>query len=95
MQWCEKNNFKLPKKDNAALSECSSAELKEEISALVGKLSSSDLEVQRATVKKIRLPSKESPDNRILIANSGGISPLVHLLSYPDSKIQEHAVRLC
>lgn len=74
------------------MSECSSAELKEEISALVGKLSSSDLEVQRATVKKIRLPSKESPENRILMANSGGISPLAHLLSYPDSKFQEHAV---
>ncbi|XP_031254665.1 U-box domain-containing protein 15-like [Pistacia vera] len=92
LQWCEKNKFKLPKKDNSVFSECSSAEHKEEIASLVEKLSSSDLKVQRATVKKIRLLSKENPENRILIANSGGISPLVQLLSYPDSKIQEHAV---
>ncbi|KAJ0024900.1 hypothetical protein Pint_09230 [Pistacia integerrima] len=92
LQWCEKNKFKLPKKDNSVFSECSSAEHKEEIASLVKKLSSSDLKVQRATVKKIRLLSKENPENRILIANSGGISPLVQLLSYPDSKIQEHAV---
>ena len=36
--------------------------------------------------------SKENPENRILIANVGGIPPLVHLLSYPDSKIQEQTV---
>ncbi|KAJ8539598.1 hypothetical protein K7X08_013850 [Anisodus acutangulus] len=36
--------------------------------------------------------SKENPENRTLIVNHGGIPPLVQLLSYPDSRIQEHAV---
>ncbi|KAK4854221.1 hypothetical protein QYF36_020649 [Acer negundo] len=92
-QWCEKNKFRLPKKgDQAASSESSTTEQKDQISLLVGKLSSSKLEVQREAVKKIRMLSKESPENRILVANSGGIPPLVQLLSYPDSKIKEHAV---
>nr|XP_016483573.1 PREDICTED: U-box domain-containing protein 15-like [Nicotiana tabacum]XP_018630600.1 U-box domain-containing protein 15-like [Nicotiana tomentosiformis] len=36
--------------------------------------------------------SKENPENRTSIVNGGGIPPLVQLLSYPDSRIQEHAV---
>ncbi|GAY49249.1 hypothetical protein CUMW_117790 [Citrus unshiu] len=91
LQWCEKNNFKLPKKDDSATSECT-AEQKEEIVSLVEQLSSSKLEVQKEAVRKIRLLSKENPENRILIADCGAIPPLVQLLSYPDSKILEHAV---
>lgn len=91
LQWCEKNNFKLPKKDDSASSECT-AEQKEEIVSLVEQLSSSKLEVQKEAVRKIRLLSKENPENRILIADCGAIPPLVQLLSYPDSKILEHAV---
>ncbi|KAF4388531.1 hypothetical protein CsatB_007979 [Cannabis sativa] len=92
LQWSEKNNFKLPSKDNPGDHESSSADLKEEILSLVEGLSSSHLETQRKAVKKVRLLSKENPENRILIAHNGGIPPLVQLLSYPDSKIQEHAV---
>ncbi|VVA25712.1 PREDICTED: U-box domain-containing [Prunus dulcis] len=92
MQWCEKNNFQLPKKETSAGQESSSTEHKEEIASLVERLSSSHLEVQRKAVMKIRLISKENPENRILIAKSGGIPPLVQLLSYPDSKIQQNAV---
>ncbi|KAA8537410.1 hypothetical protein F0562_026903 [Nyssa sinensis] len=92
LQWCEKNNFQLPKKDDLASSENSSDEQREKILSLVQNLSSSHLEVQRKTVMKIRMLSKESPESRILIANCGGIPALVHLLSYPDSRIQEHAV---
>ncbi|XP_010266170.1 PREDICTED: U-box domain-containing protein 15 [Nelumbo nucifera] len=92
LQWCEKNNFELPKKDAPASSQSSYAEQKEEISSLVKNLSSSQLDVQRRAVAKIRLLSKENPDNRIMIASCGGIPPLVQLLSYPDSKIQEHTV---
>ncbi|PON90460.1 Beta-catenin [Trema orientale] len=92
LQWSEKNNFQLPTKDSPADQESSSTDLKEEILSLVERLSCSQLEGQRKAVKKIRLLSKENPENRILIANSGGIPPLVQLLSYPDSKIQEHAV---
>ncbi|KAF8405535.1 hypothetical protein HHK36_010442 [Tetracentron sinense] len=92
LQWSEKNNFELPKKEACTDSDSSSTEHKEEISSLVKKLSSNDLDVQRKASMKIRMLSKENPDNRILIASSGGIPPLVHLLLYPDSKIQEHAV---
>ncbi|XP_062099007.1 U-box domain-containing protein 15 [Humulus lupulus] len=92
LQWSEKNNFKLPSKDNPRDQESSSTDLKEEILSLIEGLSSSHLERQRKAVKKVRLLSKENPGNRILIAHNGGIPPLVQLLSYPDSNIQEHAV---
>ncbi|KAM1725133.1 hypothetical protein ACFX11_016177 [Malus domestica] len=92
MQWCEKNKFQLPKKETSTGQESSSTEHKEEISSLVDQLSSSHLEVQRNAVMKIRLISKENPENRILVAKGGGIPPLVQLLSYPDSKVQQHAV---
>ncbi|KAL3830510.1 hypothetical protein ACJIZ3_019312 [Penstemon smallii] len=93
LQWCEKNNFQLPKKEVPESTETSPSTTDDEnISTLVQNLSSSKLDEQRKAVKKIRLLSKESPENRIMIANNGGIPPLVQLLSYPDSKIQEHAV---
>ncbi|KAL0016814.1 hypothetical protein SO802_003883 [Lithocarpus litseifolius] len=91
LQWCEKNNFQLPK-PASPVQESSSPEHKEEISSLVENLYSSLLELQRKAVKKIRMLSKENPENRVLIAKNGAILPLVQLLSYPDSKIQEHAV---
>jgi len=90
MQWCEKNKIELSKKED-----CSNAEptdQREGIESLVRDLSSLHLDVQRNAVKKIRMLSKENPDNRILIAKSGGIPSLVSLLTYPDSKIQEHTV---
>ncbi|XP_024020108.1 U-box domain-containing protein 15 [Morus notabilis] len=93
LQWSEKNNFQLPTKDLPPGHESySSTSQKEEISSLVEQLSSSHLDSQRKAIKKVRMLSKENPENRILIAKSGGIPPLVQLLSYPDSKIQEHAV---
>nr|XP_023920395.1 U-box domain-containing protein 15 [Quercus suber] len=92
LQWCEKNNFQLPMKPDSSIQESSSPEHKEEISSLVENLYSSLLELQRKAVKKIRMLSKENPENRVLIAKNGAILPLVQLLSYPDSKIQEHAV---
>ncbi|XP_042484895.1 LOW QUALITY PROTEIN: U-box domain-containing protein 15-like [Macadamia integrifolia] len=91
LHWCEKNNVELPKKE-VNIDSDSSIEHKEEIFSLVKNLSSSQLEVQRKAAAKIRMLSKENPDNRVLIASSGGIPLLVKLLSYPDSKIQEHTV---
>ncbi|XP_034675298.1 U-box domain-containing protein 15-like [Vitis riparia] len=91
LQWCENNNFQIPKKDASSSTEGSS-EQKESVLSVVQNLSSNQLEVQRKAVKKIRMLSKENPVNRVLIAQSGGIPPLVQLLSYPDSKIQEHTV---
>ncbi|XP_028765462.1 U-box domain-containing protein 15 [Neltuma alba] len=90
--WCEENNFKLPKKEPCSSEESCVADPKGEIAALVGDLSSVHLEVQRKAVKKIRMISKENSENRVLVAENGGIPPLVQLLSYPDSKIQEDAV---
>lgn len=91
-QWCEKNNFHLPKKEDQASSKKFFVDHEDEISCLVEQLSSSQLEVQRKAVKNIRVLSKENPETRVLIAKRGAISRLVKLLSYPDSKIQEHAV---
>ncbi|KAJ6708625.1 U-BOX DOMAIN-CONTAINING PROTEIN 15 [Salix koriyanagi] len=95
LQWCVNNNFELPEKHVPASADpetSSSSELQEKVSSLVKDLSSSQLETQRKAVKKIRMLSKENPENRILIASNGGIPPIVQLLSYPDSKILEHAV---
>ncbi|KAH1122761.1 hypothetical protein J1N35_005921 [Gossypium stocksii] len=92
LQWCEKNNLELPKKDSYASSVNYSAEIMEEISSLVLNLSSSQPNVRRDAIVKIRMLSKENPENRIFIANDGGIPHLVQLLSYPDSNIQEHTV---
>lgn len=92
VQWCEKNNVELPKRDTNTDPNSSSSKLVEEISSLVQNLSSSHPEIRRQSILKIRLLSKENPDNRILIANNGGIPPLVKLLSYPDPKIQENTV---
>ncbi|KAK8369376.1 hypothetical protein V6Z12_A01G107800 [Gossypium hirsutum] len=91
-QWCEKNNFHLPKKEDQASSRKFFVDHEDEISCLVEQLSSSQLEVQRKAVKNIRVLSKENPEIRVLIAKHGAIPRLVKLLSYPDSKIQEHAV---
>lgn len=92
LQWCEKNNYQLPKKEEPSSPKNPSSERDEKMLTLIQNLSSSQLDVQRKAVKKIRVLSKESPESRVLIANNGGIPPLVQLLSYPDSKIQEHAV---
>lgn len=94
-QWCEKNNFQLPKKkesSSATKPKDSTTEIEAKISSLVRDLSSNNLDVQRKAVAEIRMLSKENPENRILIASKGGIPPIVQLLHYPDSKIQEQAV---
>ncbi|XP_039145199.1 U-box domain-containing protein 15 [Dioscorea cayenensis subsp. rotundata] len=90
-QWCKKNNVELQAKDL-----CSPSKLvmhaEDEIPSLVKDLSSNFLHIQRTAVRKIRLYSKENPDNRILIARNGGIPRLVGLLYSPDSVMQENAV---
>lgn len=91
VEWCESHNFKLPKKHISVQESCST-ENNEEIPSLVESLSSIHLEEQRKAVERIRMLSKENPENRILVSEHGGIPPLVQILSYPDSKIKEHAV---
>ncbi|XP_050232773.1 U-box domain-containing protein 15-like [Mercurialis annua] len=92
LQWCEKNSFELPKKNTCNGYDDSSAELVDEICSLIQNLSSSELHVLREAIGKIRMLSKENPDNRILIANNGAIPLLVRLLSYHDSVVQEQTV---
>ncbi|CAI9266134.1 unnamed protein product [Lactuca saligna] len=89
LQWCETNNYQLPKKDPPPPPKITRAD---KVITLIQNLSSSQLQIQRKAVTKIRMISRESPESRVLIADNGGIPPLVQLLSYPDSKIQEHAV---
>ncbi|XP_057769122.1 U-box domain-containing protein 15-like isoform X2 [Salvia miltiorrhiza] len=91
-QWCEKNNYDLPKKEVCDDPDIASSPLAEEISSLIQSLYSSYVDVQRHAIIRIRMLSKESPDSRILIANSGGIPPLVCLLSCTDSETQQHIV---
>ncbi|KAG4959648.1 hypothetical protein JHK87_036281 [Glycine soja] len=68
-------------------------ERKKEIPALVGNLSSIHLEKQTKAMEKIRMLSKETPENRVLVVEHEGIPPLVQLLCYTNSKIQEHKVK--
>lgn len=91
-QWCEKNNYELPKKEIFDDPDIASSPLAEEISSLIQDLYSSHANIRRDAIVRIRLLSKESPDSRILIANTGGIPPLVYLLSCTDSEIQQHIV---
>ncbi|KNA03839.1 hypothetical protein SOVF_205300 [Spinacia oleracea] len=100
IQWCEKNKIQVTrKKDESSnrnktttTNDPSLPEHKSIIISLIKDLSSTHLEIQREAVHKLRLLSKESPENRILIAESSGIPPLVQLLSNPYSKTKEHAV---
>lgn len=80
-----------PSKPNKPSSACSPAE-RENIDALICKLSSPDIEDQRLAAGEIRLLAKRNADNRICIAEAGAIPVLVNLLSTTDSRAQEHAV---
>ncbi|KAK9051886.1 hypothetical protein SSX86_028514 [Deinandra increscens subsp. villosa] len=91
IQWCETNNFELPKKGSYKMSEDQNVFI-DEVSLLVQNMSSSQLSTQSQAVEKIRMLSKENPENRILIANCGAIPPLVKLLYSPHQKVKEHSV---
>ncbi|KAK9748485.1 hypothetical protein RND81_02G060600 [Saponaria officinalis] len=100
MQWCEKKKIQVSKRstddDQKSMNEnheTSCAEQKERVLSLIQDLSCSNVEEQKDAAHKIRLLSKESPENRILIAETDGIPPLVQLLKYSsDPKVKEHAV---
>ncbi|KAF7099003.1 hypothetical protein CFC21_100693 [Triticum aestivum] len=91
LQWCEKNKVEMQTRaDEPPVEEEVNKEVL--IPSLVKDLSSPNLDVQRKAAKKIRTLSKESPEDRTLITDSGGIAALVGLLQYPDKKIQDNAV---
>ncbi|CAO2207070.1 unnamed protein product [Urochloa humidicola] len=93
LQWCEKNMVELQKREpEPAGAEQDDNKRKEDIPSLVDGLSSIHPDVQRKAVKKLRMLSKESPENRQLIADGGGIPALIGLLACPDKKVQENTV---
>ncbi|CAK8573118.1 unnamed protein product [Lathyrus sativus] len=94
--WCESNGVELPKKQGSckttksgtSLSDCDRIAIK----ALLDKLTSNDIEQQRAAAGELRLLAKRNADNRVCIAEAGAIPLLVELLSSGDPRTQEHAV---
>ncbi|XP_024519572.1 U-box domain-containing protein 13 [Selaginella moellendorffii] len=62
------------------------------VEALVQRLATGQLEEKRAAAGELRLLAKRSIENRISIAEAGGIPLLVELLSTQDKRTQEHAV---
>ncbi|XP_028208275.1 U-box domain-containing protein 14-like [Glycine soja] len=95
--WCESNGIELPKKQgNCRTKKCGGSSLSDcdrtTIGALLDKLTSNDIEQQRAAAGELRLLGKRNADNRVCIAEAGAIPPLVDLLSSSDPRTQEHAV---
>ncbi|KAL6646047.1 hypothetical protein ACP70R_017655 [Stipagrostis hirtigluma subsp. patula] len=91
VQWCDKNKVELQKREPEPAGE-QDEKRGEDIPSLVEGMSSIHPDVQRKAVKKIRMLSKECPETRMLIADSGGIPALIGLLAYPDKKVQENTV---
>ncbi|WJX20306.1 U-box domain-containing protein 14 [Trifolium repens] len=94
--WCESNGVELPKKQGSCKTKKSGASLSDcdrtAIKALLDKLTSNDIEQQRAAAGELRLLAKRNADNRVCIAEAGAIPLLVELLSSTDPRTQEHAV---
>lgn len=63
-----------------------------QIQNMVQNLRSTSMEVQRDATAELRLLAKHNMDNRIVIANCGGIPLLVNLLRSTDATTQENAV---
>ncbi|CAM0954154.1 unnamed protein product [Alopecurus aequalis] len=91
LQWCDKHKVELQRREPEPGAE-QDERPSEDIPSLVEALSSIHPDVQRKAAKKIRVLSKESPDNRALITGNGGIPALIGLLAYPDKKVQENTV---
>ncbi|CAH9133333.1 unnamed protein product [Cuscuta epithymum] len=68
------------------------AEVEEKVRKLIEDLKSTSIELHRNATAELRLLSKHSIDNRVIIANCGAISLLVNLLWSEDMKVQENAV---
>ncbi|KAI4973114.1 hypothetical protein ZWY2020_028822 [Hordeum vulgare] len=91
LQWCDKHKVELQRREPEPVAE-QDGHPREDIPSLVEALSSIHPDVQRKAAKKIRMLSKESPENRALIVGNGGIPALIGLLAYPDKKVQENTV---
>lgn len=62
------------------------------VNELITKLSSQSTEVHRDAAKTLRYLAKIDKENRVRIAEQGGIPFLINLLRSPDKKTQEHAI---
>lgn len=72
---------------------CSSDNSDDLINHLVAHLDSSySIDEQKQAAMEIRLLSKNKPENRIKIAQSGAIKPLISLISSSDLQLQEYGV---
>ncbi|KAK8952160.1 Protein spotted leaf 11 [Platanthera zijinensis] len=93
-QWCEFNGVDLPRRPSKLSKPTSACSLPERdnINALICKLSSLNVDDQRSAAGEMRLLAKRNVDNRICIAEAGAIPLLVNLLSTTDPHTQEHAV---
>ncbi|KAI4973109.1 hypothetical protein ZWY2020_028817 [Hordeum vulgare] len=72
LQWCDKHKVELQRREPEPVAE-QDGHPREDIPSLVEALSSIHPDVQRKAAKKIRMLSKESPENRALIVGNGGI----------------------
>lgn len=106
-QWCEDNNVPFENeagirslssyKKGAGIQHVTSTgaaleAMKLTATFLIEKLATGNEHVQKQVARELRLLSKAGADNRICIAEAGGIPLLLPLLSSFDAKTQEHAV---
>lgn len=103
-QWCEDNNVPFDQERNRrAIKRAAGIQhvhgtgvgleaMKLTAKLLVEKLSTGNAHVQKLVARELRLLSKADADNRICIAEAGGIPLLLPLLCSSDPKTQEHAV---
>lgn len=103
-QWCEDNNVPFEHEENRRTSKKGAGiqhvhstgvgleAMKLTAKLLVEKLATGNAHVQKQVARELRLLSKAGADNRICIAEAGGIPLLLPLLSSSDAKSQEHAV---
>lgn len=103
-QWCEDNNVPFDQEGNRrAIKRAAGMQhvhgtgvgleaMKLTAKLLVEKLATGNEHVQKLVARELRLLSKADADNRICIAEAGGIPLLLPLLSSSDAKTQEHAV---
>ncbi|XP_050364262.1 U-box domain-containing protein 4 [Argentina anserina] len=71
---------------------CASDNSDDQIRQLVGVLESDSIDEQKQAAMEIRLLAKNTSENRIKIAKSGAIRPLISLLSSSDLQLQEYGV---
>ncbi|KAG0559611.1 hypothetical protein KC19_10G118300 [Ceratodon purpureus] len=103
-QWCEDNNvpfgddgIRRGRKKGAGMQHVQSTgvgleAMKLTAALLCQKLATGNAHVQKQVARELRLLSKVGANNRICIAEAGGIPILLPLMSSSDAKTQEHAV---